>query len=63
MELDDDKEVCATCEDWKAKRELKDGKVTTKPSARGICARLKKVKPPHGGCDYWKKWEGSTDEE
>jgi hypothetical protein len=60
MELDENKEVCGTCLDWKGKREWVWGSKITRvsPSARGLCERLKKIKPPHGGCEYWEKWEG-----
>lgn len=58
MELDGTKQVCGICADWKGKRDWKDGKSNVRPSARGECGRLKKIKPPHGGCDQWKKWEG-----
>lgn len=58
MELDGSKGVCGICKDWKGKREWIDGKVTVKASARGTCLRLKKLKPVHGGCDHFKKWEG-----
>lgn len=59
MDLDENKEVCATCEDWQGKREwLESGKVCRVSStARGQCARLKKVKLAQGGCSDWKKYE------
>jgi hypothetical protein len=54
MDLDKNKEVCGTCGRWKGKRELRDdGVCQVSPSARGMCDRLKKPKPPHGGCDEW----------
>ncbi len=62
MDLEKDKEVCGTCGDWQGKREVtEDGIVRVSPSARGQCQRLSKVKPPHGGCDQWKKSEERTD--
>ena len=58
MDLDESKEVCGTCSDWKGKREWVEGKsFRVSPSARGLCERLKKIKPPHGGCDDWQKTE------
>lgn len=62
MDLADDKEVCGTCGDWMGKRErLEDGTFRVSPSARGRCQRLSKPKPPHGGCDQWKKTEEAGD--
>ncbi len=58
MDVDQNKKVCAACNDWQGKREKGDGVVRVKASARGQCQRLKKVKPPHGGCDEWHKWKG-----
>jgi hypothetical protein len=58
MDLDGSKQVCGICKNWKGKREWVDNKARVKPSAKGLCQRLKKVKPPHGGCDQWEKWEG-----
>ncbi len=60
MDLDESKEVCGTCLHWKGKRECVEGSriFRVSPSARGPCERLKKIKPPHGGCDDWKKWKG-----
>jgi hypothetical protein len=62
MDLDGSKEVCGICKDWRGQREWIDGKACVKPSARGMCDRLKKIKPPHGGCDYWKKWKGEIND-
>lgn len=62
MDLDGSKQVCGICKDWKGMREWANGKAKVKPSARGQCKRLKKAKPPHGGCDWWEKWEGEEDE-
>lgn len=62
MDLPDDKEVCGTCGDWKGKRErLEDCTFRVSSSARGQCQRLSKLKPPHGGCDQWKKTEENSD--
>lgn len=61
MDLDGNKQVCGTCKDWTGKRQWDDGKVQVKPSAKGQCERLRKAKPPHGGCDQWEKWEESED--
>lgn len=59
MDLDETKQVCGRCKDWKGQRELCDDNVVkVKPSARGTCQRLNKVKPPHGGCDYWEDLGG-----
>lgn len=63
MDLDGSKQVCGTCKDWIGKREWVDEKVRVKPSAKGQCERLKKGKPPHGGCDQWEKWEDGEDGE
>ncbi len=58
MDLEKDKEVCGTCGRWKGKRDLgDDGVCRVSPSARGMCDRLKKPKPPHGGCDEWTRIE------
>lgn len=61
MDIDDGKKVCGICVNWKGKREWIDGKVRTKPSTRGKCERLQKIKPPHGGCDLWEQWEGNSE--
>lgn len=63
MDLDGSKQVCGICMDWQGKREWQDGKAHVKSSARGQCRRLKKMKPPHGGCDQWQKWEGHHGEQ
>ncbi len=57
MDLNLDKKVCGTCNDWKGKRGFEDGKCRVSPSARGLCERLKKSKSPHGGCSEWTKRE------
>ncbi|MBM3298696.1 MAG: hypothetical protein FJY85_01935 [Deltaproteobacteria bacterium] len=54
MDLDKTKELCGTCDDWKGKREKGvDGIIRVSPSTRGLCEKLEKQKPPHGGCDQW----------
>ena len=59
MDLDEDKAVCGTCKDWLGKRECLDGRIVrVSASAKGMCERLSKLKPPHGGCDHWKKRQG-----
>jgi hypothetical protein len=58
MDLDGSKQVCGICKNWMGKREWVDSKARVKPSVKGLCQRLKKVKPPHGGYDQWEKWEG-----
>jgi hypothetical protein len=58
MDLDGTKQVCGICKNWEGKREFTDGLAKVKPSARGPCTVLKKIKPPHGGCDQWQKWLG-----
>ena len=61
MDLDGSKQMCGICKDWQGKRQWLDGVARVKPSARGQCRRLGKIKPPHGGCDHWEKWEGEED--
>lgn len=65
MDIDKDKAVCGTCKDWKGKREcVAGGKIRVGASTRGKCERLDKIKPPHGGCDYWQKsQEGDKSDE
>jgi hypothetical protein len=58
MDLDGNKRVCGICLNWQGKREGIDGGVRVKSSAKGQCAILNKIKPVHGGCDQWKKWDG-----
>lgn len=58
MNLDGSKQVCGICMNWQGRRQFADGRVLVKPSARGQCALLNKLKPPHGGCDHWQKWDG-----
>lgn len=59
MDLDKDEQVCGTCKDWGGKREIcGDAVCQVSPSARGLCAKLKKPKPPHGGCDNWTQLGG-----
>lgn len=57
MDVEAGKEVCATCEDWQGQREWAEGGQVCRvsPSARGQCARSKKVKTSQGGCKEWKK--------
>jgi len=58
MDLDASKEVCGTCANWQGKRARdEDGTCRVSPSAKGLCQRLKKPKPPHGGCDDWTQIE------
>jgi hypothetical protein len=59
MEINKNQLVCGNCEDWQGPRkESEKGCTIVKPSARGICERLQKLKPPHGGCKYWEYcWE------
>jgi hypothetical protein len=55
MDIEKDKRKCGNCEDWQGHREKGEkGCTRVKPSARGNCERLQKVKPPHGGCQYWE---------
>lgn len=62
MDLNCDKEVCGTCKDWKGKREKCEGGIfKVSPSARGMCQKRAKAKPPHGGCDEWHKSEEESD--
>ncbi len=59
MDLDTSKQVCGTCENWGGKREVcEDNSYRVSSSAKGLCRRLKKVKPPYGGCDDWTKIGG-----
>jgi hypothetical protein len=57
MDVEAGKEVCATCEDWQGPREwTEEGRVCrVSPSARGQCARAKKVKTSQGGCKEWRR--------
>ncbi len=59
MELDGSKRICGFCKEWLGQREWVDGKVKVKASAWGICKRLGKRKPVHGGCDFHEKWDGT----
>lgn len=61
MDLDGSKQVCGICGNWRGQREYRDGIVRVKPSAKGQCEQLKKIKPPHGGCDGWQKWNGEKE--
>jgi hypothetical protein len=64
MDLDEEKAVCGTCKDWQGKRECAEGGVIrVSASARGICGRLNKVKPPQGGCDHWQGPQGGGKED
>jgi hypothetical protein len=62
MDLDGSKQVCGCCKDWKGKREWENCMAKVKASAKGECQRVGKMKPVHGGCGYWKKWEGEAPE-
>ena len=54
MDLDKSKQVCGTCRDWGGTREICEDQICrVSPSAKGLCEKLKKAKPPHGGCDNW----------
>jgi hypothetical protein len=56
MDLDKSKQVCGTCKDWQGKREICQEQICrVSPSARGVCQKHNKSKPPHGGCDNWTK--------
>lgn len=57
MDIEEGKEICGSCNDWKGNRECAGGKIVVKSSARGLCQRLKKMKPVQGGCDRWQKQE------
>ncbi len=60
MDLDESKQICGRCKDWQGKREvLEDDVVRVKASAKGMCERLSKLKPPHGGCDFWEDLRGN----
>ncbi len=61
MELDLGKKQCGTCKDWQGKREIAGGKVQVSPSAKGMCDKKNKQKPPHGGCGEWEPVEGGGD--
>lgn len=58
MDLDGSKRLCGICTKWQGRREYVRGMAKVKPSARGNCALLNTIKPPHGGCNDWEKWEG-----
>lgn len=58
MDLDGSKRVCGICKNWQGRREFIQGVARVKPSARGQCVLLKVIKPPHGGCNDWEKWDG-----
>jgi len=63
MDLEKSKQVCGTCKDWRGKREVcEDQTCRVSPSARGVCGKLNKAKPPHGGCDNWTPLGGDEDE-
>lgn len=62
MDLDGSKQVCGICKDWDGQRDWVEGNAKVRPSARGRCKRLQKIKPPHGGCDHWEKWKGTENE-
>ncbi|MDQ7781743.1 MAG: hypothetical protein RDU20_02610 [Desulfomonilaceae bacterium] len=59
MDLDETKQVCGRCKDWGGNRELcEDDVVNVKASARGMCRKLNKLKPPQGACDNWEDLGG-----
>jgi hypothetical protein len=60
MDLDGSKHQCGICKDWGGQREFVENIARVKPSARGLCALLKTIKPPHGGCKQWEKWDGKN---
>ena len=62
MDLDAQKEVCGTCKNWQGKREFCQDRICrVSPSAKGLCKKLNKSKPPHGGCDNWTELEEEQD--
>lgn len=62
MDLDGSKRLCGICKNWQGRREFVNGLARVKPSARGQCLILKTLKPPHGGCNQWEKWDGRSEE-
>ncbi len=62
MDLDGSKRLCGICKNWLGRREFVAGLVHAKSSTRGRCTILEIVKPPHGGCNQWEKWDGSEAE-
>lgn len=62
MDLDGSKRLCGICKNWQGRREYEGGLARVKPSARGNCTLLNQIKPPHGGCNDWEKWEGRPPE-
>jgi hypothetical protein len=62
MDLDGSKRVCGICRNWEGPREFIDSLVRVKPSSRGQCVLLKKIKPAQGGCNQWQKWNGEDKE-
>lgn len=58
MDLDGSKRFCGVCKNWRGRREYEQGLARVKPSARGNCVLLNVIKPPHGGCNDWEKWDG-----
>jgi hypothetical protein len=58
MDLDGSKHQCGICKNWEGRREFVGGMSRVKSSARGQCVLLKTIKPPHGGCNQWEKWDG-----
>ena len=63
MDLDGSKRMCGICKRWQGQREFVQGVARVKPSTRGQCILLKVIKPPHGGCNDWEKWDGKTSPE
>jgi hypothetical protein len=57
MDVEASKDICATCAEWQGPREWTEGGrvCQVSASARGQCARSKKVKTTQGGCKDWKK--------
>ena len=62
MDFDGSKRLCGVCKNWEGRRESVDGVARVKPSARGLCKLLNKIKPSHGGCNQWEKWDGEGTE-
>ncbi len=62
MDLDGSKRLCGICRKWHGRREFIQNMVRVKPSTRGQCELLLTMKPPHGGCNQWEKWDGKDPE-
>jgi|GEM_PF-1363574 len=63
MDFDGSKRLCGICKNWQGPREFVQGLARAKPSTRGQCVILKAMKPPHGGCNQWEKWDGKNQEQ